>query len=280
MINSNTDNKDNVVHGWISAKTGVGFWVISPSSEYRTGGPFKQELTSHCGPTSLAVFFSNHYSGKKLDLHFGDGEAWKKVYGPVFVYMNSAPNKNVNDLHSTLWTDVKRQASIEQKSYPYSFPLSNDYPHANQRGTVRGRLQVSDRTLTLIVIKGIPALHVIRGQLLTELKTSTSTQSLQWSDLSASTISANLTLCKLNLARSASVNPQIDENALTLEIPNLDAGLNSSTKPIPFRIKVKSMNNGRSIRRVKLLSLGQIPQQNPYLSPLAQNDHQEKQQQY
>ncbi|KAL8156649.1 hypothetical protein AgCh_001663 [Apium graveolens] len=82
------------------------------------------------------------------------------------------------------------------------------------------------------------------------------------------------------VARSASVNPQIDENALTLDIPNLDSGLNSSTKPIPFRIKVKSMNNGRSIRRVKLLSLGQIPQQNPYLSPLAQNDHQEKQQQY
>lgn len=37
------------------------------------------------------------------------------------------------------------QASIEQQSWPYSFPLSNDYPHANQRGTVRGRLQVSDR---------------------------------------------------------------------------------------------------------------------------------------
>lgn len=49
------DNKDNVVHGWISDESGVGFWVISPSFEYRTGGPFKQELTSHCGPTSLAV---------------------------------------------------------------------------------------------------------------------------------------------------------------------------------------------------------------------------------
>ncbi|KAK1354657.1 Rhamnogalacturonan endolyase [Heracleum sosnowskyi] len=139
------DNKDNLVHGWISDETGVGFWVISPSFEYRSGGPFKQELTSHTGPTSLAVFFSNHYSGKELDLHFGDGEAWKKVYGPVFVYLNSASTKNVDDLHSTLWTDAKQQASIEQQSWPYSFPLSNDYPHADQRGTVRGRLQVSDR---------------------------------------------------------------------------------------------------------------------------------------
>ncbi|XP_074325275.1 uncharacterized protein LOC141662125 [Apium graveolens] len=139
------DNKDNVVHGWISDESGVGFWLISPSFEYRSGGPFKQELTSHTGPTSLVVFFSNHYSGKELDLHFGAGEAWKKVYGPVFVYLNSASTKNVNDLHSTLWTDAKRQASIEQKSWPYSFPLSNDYHHADQRGTVRGRLQVSDR---------------------------------------------------------------------------------------------------------------------------------------
>ncbi|XP_074361421.1 uncharacterized protein LOC141701684 [Apium graveolens] len=139
------DNKDNVVHGWISDESGVGFWVISPSIEYRSGGPFKQELTSHTGPTSLAVFFSNHYSGKELDLRFGDGEAWKKVYGPVFVYLNSASTTNVNDLHSTLWTDAKQQASIEQQSWPYSFPLSIDYPHADQRGTVRGRLQVSDR---------------------------------------------------------------------------------------------------------------------------------------
>ena len=49
------DNKDNVVHGWISDDNGVGFWVITPSYEFRSGGPFKQELTSHTGPISLAV---------------------------------------------------------------------------------------------------------------------------------------------------------------------------------------------------------------------------------
>lgn len=33
----------------------MGFWVISPSYEYCNGGPMKQDLTSHVGPTSMAV---------------------------------------------------------------------------------------------------------------------------------------------------------------------------------------------------------------------------------
>ena len=55
------DNKDNAVHGWIST-TGshlsipaMWFWVITPSNEFKSGGPMKRELTSHVGPTSMAV---------------------------------------------------------------------------------------------------------------------------------------------------------------------------------------------------------------------------------
>ena len=50
------NNEDNHVHGWISS-TGqrVGFWVVMPGDEFRGGGPVKQDLTSHAGPTSLAV---------------------------------------------------------------------------------------------------------------------------------------------------------------------------------------------------------------------------------
>lgn len=43
------------VHGWISDTPHMGFWVISPSYEYCNGGPMKQDLTSHVGPTSMAV---------------------------------------------------------------------------------------------------------------------------------------------------------------------------------------------------------------------------------
>lgn len=50
------DNKDDRVHGWVSTTNPpVGFWMIIPSDEFRTGGPYKQDLTSHVGPTVLSV---------------------------------------------------------------------------------------------------------------------------------------------------------------------------------------------------------------------------------
>ncbi|KAM7489118.1 hypothetical protein LguiB_026602 [Lonicera macranthoides] len=136
------DNKDNRVHGWISSNPHVGFWVILPSDESRSGGPLKQELSSHTGPTTLATFFSGHYAGPDLNMKLRNGEPFKKVYGPVFVYLNKASQ---NDDHQKLWTDAKEQLAIETRSWPYDFALSKDHPHPDQRGTVTGRLLVRDR---------------------------------------------------------------------------------------------------------------------------------------
>ncbi|KAM7515832.1 hypothetical protein LguiA_005415 [Lonicera macranthoides] len=138
------NNEDNRVHGWISSNPHVGFWVISPSDEFRSGGPVKQELTSHAGPTSLAMFFSGHYVGD-MSLDLQTGEPWKKVFGPIFIYLNSASH---NEDHRTLWADAKEQMMIETKSWPYDFPLSKDFPRADQRGTVTGRLLVHDRYIS------------------------------------------------------------------------------------------------------------------------------------
>ena len=51
------ENKHNTVHGWMSSDSDapVGFWIITPSNEFRNAGPIKQDLTSHVGPTSLCV---------------------------------------------------------------------------------------------------------------------------------------------------------------------------------------------------------------------------------
>lgn len=49
------DNKDGKVYGWVSANPPVGFWMIIPSNEFRTGGPFRQDITTHVGPTVLSV---------------------------------------------------------------------------------------------------------------------------------------------------------------------------------------------------------------------------------
>lgn len=49
------ENYECRVHGWISPDSLVGFWTITPSNEFQSNGPLKQDLTSHVGPTTLSV---------------------------------------------------------------------------------------------------------------------------------------------------------------------------------------------------------------------------------
>ncbi|XVE60634.1 hypothetical protein DITRI_Ditri05aG0143500 [Diplodiscus trichospermus] len=136
------DNKDLYVHGWICSDPPVGWWQITPSNEFRSGGAMKQNLTSHVGPTNLAMFLSAHYVGEDMVLKFQRGDPWKKVFGPVFFYLNTLMD---NDDPLQLWEDAKEQMLTEVQSWPYNFPASEDFPKSEQRGCVRGRLQVSDR---------------------------------------------------------------------------------------------------------------------------------------
>ncbi|CAI9111389.1 OLC1v1011607C1 [Oldenlandia corymbosa var. corymbosa] len=153
------NNEENRVHGWISTKKRdnapgwvcssghEGFWIIMPSYEFKTGGPLKQELTSHTGPTCLADFHSQHYAGINSNgLKFEDGEAWKKVFGPVFIYLNRELD-NVDPY--LLWEDAKDQALKEIRKWPYDFPMTPDFPPADQRVTIIGRLHISDRCLKI-----------------------------------------------------------------------------------------------------------------------------------
>lgn len=52
------------------------------------------------------VFLSAHYSGEDLVPKFNAGEAWKKVFGPVFIYLNSSYDGG-DPLK--LWEDAKLQ---------------------------------------------------------------------------------------------------------------------------------------------------------------------------
>ncbi|XP_050265142.1 uncharacterized protein LOC126709098 [Quercus robur] len=145
------DAKDIQVHGWVSANPPVGCWQITPSYEFRSAGPYKQSLTSHNGPTSLSVFHSPHYAGEDLVTDFGPNEPWKKVYGPLFIYLNSLTNGKGPNL---LWEDAKKQMINEVKAWPYDFPASVDFPSSNQRGSVTGRLLVLDRYINKNVVPG------------------------------------------------------------------------------------------------------------------------------
>ncbi|KAL3838683.1 hypothetical protein ACJIZ3_023274 [Penstemon smallii] len=148
------DNKDNKVYGWVS-NDGVGFWMITPSNEFRTGGPFKQDLTSHAGPIVLNMFISRHYTGEDIDLKFHSEEYWKKVLGPVYVYLNSEVSAKTDP--SVLWNDAKKRMVAEVDSWPYSFPLSKDFLKSDQRGVVTGQLLVFDRFINKKAVSGASA---------------------------------------------------------------------------------------------------------------------------
>ncbi|KAF5462025.1 hypothetical protein F2P56_018067 [Juglans regia] len=139
------ENKDLQVHGWICTDPPVGFWQITPSSEFRSGGPIKQNLTSHVGPVNLAMFLSAHYAGEDLVLKLKPNEPWKKVFGPIFMYLNSMSTDDHASDPFFLWEDAKTQMKIEVESWPYHFPASEDFPSSDQRGCVSGRLLIQDR---------------------------------------------------------------------------------------------------------------------------------------
>ncbi|XP_030455890.1 rhamnogalacturonate lyase B isoform X3 [Syzygium oleosum] len=139
------ENQYNRVHGWISGDPPVGFWMITPSNEFRTAGPVKQDLTSHVGPITLSMFVSTHYAGKEVGMKFNGGEPWKKVFGPVLVYLNSvAPEEDL----SNLWQNAKEQMYVESETWPYNFIESEDFPSSEERGMVVGQLLVRDRYIT------------------------------------------------------------------------------------------------------------------------------------
>ncbi|KAJ0786441.1 putative rhamnogalacturonan endolyase [Helianthus annuus] len=139
------ETKDLKVHGWISTDPPVGFWQITPSNEFRTGGPTKQELTSHVGPINLAMFISAHYGGNDLVVKFSEGELWKKVFGPVFMHLNTT---STGEDPLKLWQDAKNQMLEEVGKWPYSFPASKDFQQVNERGVISGRLFVYDRFIS------------------------------------------------------------------------------------------------------------------------------------
>lgn len=52
------------------------------------------------------MFLSAHYGGEDLVLKLRPGEPWKKVFGPVFFYLNCFPS---GDDPLKLWEDAKQQ---------------------------------------------------------------------------------------------------------------------------------------------------------------------------
>lgn len=157
--------------GWSSTQRHVGVWFVNPTIEYLSGGASKQELVCHFGdndnpdPIILDYWRGTHFDGG-APCNVAAGEAWSKVIGPIFIYVNAldrfanpssadlaklaatAGNPTVPDAWqrnaTTLWQDALRQAKAQRAQWPYDWVRGVDYPHKAERSTVKGRLVLVD----------------------------------------------------------------------------------------------------------------------------------------
>ncbi len=130
---------EDLLHG--IAGHGLGLWLIQPGREYVSGGPLRQELTTHQDspqtlPQNNVVLWmlqGNHFGGANNEI--AENELWTRFYGPAFVYCNSGGEVD------TLWEDAKKKAASEDAQWPYAFIHDADYPL--ERGTVMGQLKIA-----------------------------------------------------------------------------------------------------------------------------------------
>ncbi len=119
---------EDLVHGLYG--NGYGVWLISPSFEYYTGGPVKQELMVHQHNLILNMYHGAHFGSLVTQAAPAN---WQKLYGPNLVYVDTGADDKVI-------TDALAQGAVERSQWPYCWMSHSLYPSTAQRGTVTGTL--------------------------------------------------------------------------------------------------------------------------------------------
>ncbi|XP_025836563.1 uncharacterized protein LOC108734567 [Agrilus planipennis] len=109
----------------------IGLSLLQTHKEWLSGGPFKQDLTTHTGQMLLFHEHSGHYGTPELVPTKG----WSKVYGPIGFYLNDG--KSLSEMYS----DAQNKLNEEGKKWPYKFVTASEY-NAQGRGSVSGVLKV------------------------------------------------------------------------------------------------------------------------------------------
>ena len=134
--------------GWSSTAKNMGVWMTMPSREYYPGGPMKRELMCHTNPVLLNMLGGTHY-GMGSDGVIAAGENWEKLFGPFLIYCNKVPAGTAN-APMALWADAIGASKAEQAQWPYSWFTEPTYVKAAGRGTVTGKLVITDPTVPTI----------------------------------------------------------------------------------------------------------------------------------
>ncbi len=109
---------------------GFGAWLLSPSWEFYTGGPVKQELMVQDGTLVLNMYHGGH-AGSAITTP--SPASWHKIYGPNLVYVNTGSD-------AAVIADAQAQLAVEQSQWPYCWMKSDVFPLSAQRGTVAGTI--------------------------------------------------------------------------------------------------------------------------------------------
>jgi rhamnogalacturonan endolyase len=123
-----TYRTEDQLHGLYG--NGFGVWMLSPSWEFYTGGPLKQELMVQDGTLLLNMYHGGH-AGSAITTP--SPAKWEKIYGPNLVYVNTGSDP-------AIILDAKARFATEQSQWPYCWMNNGVYPLAVQRGTVTGTI--------------------------------------------------------------------------------------------------------------------------------------------
>jgi rhamnogalacturonan endolyase len=126
-------------YGWASNVRNIGQWFVLGNYEYFNDGPPQIELGANSNGGGMLLHFGrNHFGGSVTSIPAN--QAWSKIYGPFLIYYNS--NAAGAD---ACWADARAQVAAEHSAWPYTWLKGNSHsPQADARGTVTGRLIVSD----------------------------------------------------------------------------------------------------------------------------------------
>lgn len=123
-----TYRTDDIVHGLYG--NGYGAWLVSPSYEFYTGGPVKQELMVHHQNLILNMYHGGHFGSATTE---ASPSGWQKLYGPNLVYVNAGTDEEVI-------ADALATGALERRQWPYCWMQNSLYPSSSARGTVSGRI--------------------------------------------------------------------------------------------------------------------------------------------
>jgi rhamnogalacturonan endolyase len=127
--------------GWCSTTADIGLWLLHASNEYFASGPMHRDILAQ--ERLINCPFGATHFGFADDRIFAAGETWSKVCGPVFFYFNKVPQGTANPA-AALFADALAQARTERSAWPYAWFTDRNYAQASGRGTVTGKIVISD----------------------------------------------------------------------------------------------------------------------------------------